>query len=179
MSRVGKKPIPIPDGVEVTLKEGIVYAKGPKGGLDQALHPMVDVKIEDSIIQVLPRTDERQAFAMQGLTRTLIANIVGGVSQGFVRDLEIVGVGYRAEMRGDVLVLNVGYSNPIEYHLPAGVTARVDKLTNISLESIDKVLLGRTAATVRGFRPPEPYKGKGIRYKNERVRRKVGKAGSK
>ncbi|MBI4774472.1 MAG: 50S ribosomal protein L6 [Deltaproteobacteria bacterium] len=179
MSRVGKKPVPIPDGVEVTLKDGIVYAKGPKGGLEQALHPLVDVKIEDSTIHVVPTTDSRDSFAMQGLTRTLIANMVGGVSQGFVRDLEIVGVGYRAEMRGNVLVLNVGYSNPVEYHLPDGVTGKVEKQTNISLESIDKVLLGRTAATVRGFRRPEPYKGKGIRYKNERVRRKVGKAGSK
>ena len=179
MSRVGKKPVPIPEGVEVTLEEGIVYAKGPKGGLQQAIHSMVEIEIEDSTIRVVPREESRQSFAMQGLTRTLIANMVGGVSQGFTRDLEIVGVGYRAEIKGDVLVLSVGYSNPVEYQLPAGVTARVDKLINISLECIDKVLLGQTAATIRGFRPPEPYKGKGIRYKDERVRRKVGKAGSK
>lgn len=179
MSRVGKKPLSIPEGVTITIREGTVHAAGPKGELRQHIPPKALVRIEDSTLTVHPEDESREARAMRGLTRTLIANMAEGVSKGFARGLEIVGVGYRAEAKEDSLVLNVGYSNPVEYHLPPGVKAKVDKQTSVTLECIDKVLLGQTAASIRAIRPPEPYTGKGIRYKGETVRRKVGKAGAK
>ncbi len=179
MSRVGKRPLAIPEGVRVWIEEGTVRAKGPKGELAQPIHPKVLVQVEDTVLHVLPGDESREARAMRGLIRTLIGNMVQGVSKGFTRELEIVGVGYRAEAKEDKLMLNVGYSQPVEFTLPTGVTVSVEKQTKITLGGIDNVILGQTAATIRGFRPPEPYKGKGIRFKGEEIRRKVGKAGSR
>jgi large subunit ribosomal protein L6 len=179
MSRVGRRPVPLPSGVKVSLQDSTVYVEGPKGKLNRGIDSRMEVTIEDSVLHVVPREEGREARSMHGLTTTLIGNMVEGVSKGFVRDLEIIGVGYRAEVQGDSLMLNVGYSKPVSFPLPAGVSAKVEKQVNISLEAIDKELLGQTAADIRSVRPPEPYKGKGIRYKNERVRRKVGKAGAK
>jgi large subunit ribosomal protein L6 len=179
MSRVGKLPIPIPKGVIIELSEGWVGVKGPKGTLERTIHPLIQVIKQDSVINVMPREETRLARSLWGLTRTLINNMVIGTTQGFTKALEIVGVGYRVEKKGQALVFNVGYSHPIEYQLPNGVDASVEKQNRITLTSIDKELLGLTAAKIRAFRKPEPYKGKGIRYANEEVRRKVGKAGSK
>ena len=178
MSRVGKKPIPIPDGVTVSVEKGNVAVKGPKGELSRSIPPNVELNVTDGTIHVVPFSDDRKVVAMQGLTRSLVANMVTGVAEGFQRVLEIVGVGYRVDLQGDVLTLAVGYSQPVTYTLPEGITASVEK-TKLTLSGIDKELLGATAATIRGFRKPEPYKGKGIKYAEERIRRKVGKAGAK
>jgi large subunit ribosomal protein L6 len=178
MSRIGKKPIVIPAGVKVVLAGQTVKVEGPKGRLERELHAQVDVCIEADQIQVAPKNTE-SGGALQGLTRTLVANMVEGVTKGFSRGLEINGVGYRAELKGTVLNLALGYSHPIEYPLPAGVAAEVDKQTKITLTGIDKELVGATAAKIRSFRPPEPYKGKGIKYADERILRKAGKAGGK
>jgi large subunit ribosomal protein L6 len=179
MSRVGKLPIPIPKGVTVENKDRDVTVKGPKGVLSRTIHPKVIMNIEQDVIKVSPVDESRDARALWGLTRTLINNMVVGVTQGFTKGLEIVGVGYRVELKGQQLVFNLGYSHPIEFDLPKGISASVDKQNKVTLEGIDKELLGQTAATVRSFRKPEPYKGKGIRYAGEVVRRKVGKAGAK
>lgn len=179
MSRVGKLPIPIPNGVTVDRKDGRISVKGPKGQLEREIHPLSSVNVEDNIIKVAPGDESRQARALWGLTRTLINNMVVGVTEGFKKGLEIVGVGYRVEQKGDTLVFNLGYSHPVEFALPKGISATLDKQNKVMLEGIDKELLGQTAAKIRSFRPPEPYKGKGVRYLNEQVRRKVGKAGSK
>jgi len=178
MSRVGKKPIPIPEGVTVSVEKGNVAVKGPKGELSRPIPPNVELNVTDGTIHVVPFSDDRKVVAMQGLTRSLVANMVTGVAEGFQRMLEIVGVGYRAELQGNVLTLAVGYSQPVTYKLPDGITASVEK-TKLTLRAIDKELLGATAATIRAFRKPEPYKGKGIKYAEERIRRKVGKAGAK
>jgi len=179
MSRVGKLPIPVPQGVTVDNKDGHVSVKGPKGQLERDIHPLSSVTIEDNTITVSPVDESREARALWGLSRTLINNMVVGVTEGFKKGLEIIGVGYRVEQKGETLVFNLGYSHPIEFPLPKGISATLDKQNKVMLEGIDKELLGQTAAKVRGFRPPEPYKGKGVRYQNEYVRRKVGKAGSK
>lgn len=179
MSRVGKLPIPIPKGVTVENKQGEITVKGPKGVLNRTIHPMVVLNIEQEVIKVSPVDESREARALWGLTRTLVNNMVVGVTQGFTKGLEIVGVGYRVELKGQQLVFNLGYSHPVEFDLPKGISASVDKQNKVTLEGIDKELLGQTAATVRSFRKPEPYKGKGIRYAGEVVRRKVGKAGAK
>jgi len=178
MSRVGKLPIEIPQGVKVEKHNGRISVKGPKGVLEREIHPKSEVTIQDNVITVKPSDDSREAGALHGLTRSLINNMVLGVTKGFSRELEIVGVGYRAEQKGKTLVFSLGYSHTIDFDLPAGIEAKVDKQTKITLEGIDKELLGRTAAKVRSFRRPEPYKGKGVRYTGEDVRRKVGKAGS-
>jgi large subunit ribosomal protein L6 len=177
MSRIGKKPIVIPAGVKVDLVGQTVKVEGPKGRLEREVHTQVAVSIEADQIQVAPKSAD--SGALQGLTRTLVSNMVEGVTKGFSKGLEINGVGYRAELKGTVLNLALGYSHPIEYPLPTGVAAEVEKQTKITLTGIDKELVGATAAKIRSFRPPEPYKGKGIKYADERILRKAGKAGGK
>jgi large subunit ribosomal protein L6 len=178
MSRIGKKPISIPNGVEISLDDGLLTVKGPKGLLTRQMHPRVLVTVGKDEIAVSVRDESRESQAIHGLTRMLVANMVTGVSAGFEKALEIVGVGYRAELQGKTAVLNVGYSHPVHFDLPEGIEAKIDK-TKIILSSIDKELLGLTAAKIRGIRKPEPYKGKGIRYAGEAIRRKAGKTGVK
>lgn len=179
MSRVGRKPIPIPAGVTATVEGGVIRVTGPKGELTQPIRPEITVSIADGEIRVTRSSDQKQHRALHGLTRALIANMVQGVTEGFRRTLEIVGVGYRAEKRGDVLVLNVGYSHPVEYPEPPGITLSTPNATTIVVEGTDKARVGQVAAEIRSVRRPEPYKGKGIRYQGEQVRRKAGKAGGK
>ena len=175
MSRVGKKPIEIPKGVTVTASGSTIAVKGPKGQLSMEMHPQVKVATEGNEVVCTRADDSRQSRAAHGLVRAHVSNMVTGVSTGFQRKLEINGVGYRAEVSGKKLVLQLGYSHPVEFPLPEGVTAAVDKNTLV-LSAIDKQLLGATAAKVRSFRPPEPYKGKGIKYAEETILRKAGKA---
>jgi large subunit ribosomal protein L6 len=177
MSRIGKAPIPIPDGVKVHVAARSVRVEGPRGTLEQTLPDSVAVRVDDGSVSVSRENDEARARSMHGLARKLIANMVEGVSRGFTCRLEISGVGYRADTKGKVLMLSLGYSHPIAYQLPEGVTATVDKQVSITLEGNDKQLLGQVAASIRVLRPPEPYKGKGIRYADETVRRKAGKTG--
>ena len=177
MSRVGKKPIPIPKGVEVKHEGESITVKGPKGKLVRSILPMIQLEIgSDNIVVSVPNTS-RETMALHGLSRALISNMVTGVTRGFEKGLEIVGVGYRAELKGKTAVFHLGYSHPINFPLPDGVNAKIDK-TKVTLESIDKELLGETAAKIRNLRPPEPYKGKGIKYVGEKIRRKAGKAGA-
>jgi large subunit ribosomal protein L6 len=177
MSRIGKKPIPVPKGVQITVKDGAVAIKGPKGELKKPLPTHVKVASTATEINVSRDDDSKDARARQGLTRALLANMVTGVSTGFERKLEVNGVGYRFEVAGDKLTMALGYSHPVVFVLPKGVTAKVDKNLLI-LTGVDRELLGQTAAKVRSFRPPEPYKGKGIKYVEETIRRKVGKTGA-
>ncbi len=177
MSRVGKKPVSIPDKTKISYENRVLTVQGEKGKLTRSIHPDVDLKIEDGILNVVPIEDKRTSRALQGLTRSLVANMITGVNQGFERTLVITGIGYRAEVKGAAIVLNVGYSNPVQFDLPEGVTASIDRNTIIKLSSIDKEKLGLAAAAIRKIRPPEPYKGKGIKYAEERIRRKAGKAG--
>jgi large subunit ribosomal protein L6 len=179
MSRVGKMPVKLPSGVEVKIDGPKLQIKGPKGSLQRVLNPLVSVSVADGQMLVKPVDDSLKARGMWGLYRTLLQNMVRGVSQGFKRVLEINGVGYRAEATGKALKLTLGFSHPVEFPLPAGVAAAVEKNTVITLTGIDNEVLGQTAATIRAFRPPEPYKGKGIKYAEETIRRKVGKAGVK
>ena len=176
MSRIGRMPIPVPQGVKVHVADGTVRVEGPKGKLSRPLVPLASLKIDGATVTVNRSDDSREARGAHGLTRRLVANMVEGVSKGFTRGLEINGVGYRADARGNVLFLTLGYSHPIAYQLPAGVTAKVDKQTAVTLESADRELLGQVAAQIRGLRPPEPYKGKGVKYAGETIRRKAGKA---
>ena len=177
MSRVGKKPVLIPEKTKVSYENRVITVQGEKGTLTQAIHPDMNLKIEDGVLNVVTLVDKRTSRAMQGLMRSLVANMIAGVNRGFERTLHIEGIGYRAETKGNTIVLNVGYSNPVQFDLPEGVSATVDRNTIIKLSSIDKEKLGRTAAAIRKIRPPEPYKGKGIKYAGERIRRKAGKAG--
>ncbi len=179
MSRIGKKPITIPSGVEVALSGTSVSVKGPKGKLQSSISHGVDVKVDAGHVHVSRSGEGKQAGALQGLTRTLISNMVDGVTKGFERVLEINGVGYRAELKGKVLSLALGYSHPVEYPLPEGITVEVEKQTKVTVKGIDKQLVGATAAKIRSFRGPEPYKGKGIKYADERILRKAGKTGKK
>lgn len=179
MSRIGKKPINVPDKVEIKYTDRILTVKGPKGTLTQEIHPYVDIDVADSQINVKIITDERHANAFQGLVRSLVNNMVTGVTDGFVRVLEVNGVGYRVETTGKALTLHVGYSNPVPFFLPEGVAAEVEKNNIIKLSGIDKQKVGQAAASIRKIRPPEPYKGKGIKYAEERIIRKAGKAGGK
>ncbi|HOG16367.1 MAG: 50S ribosomal protein L6 [Syntrophaceae bacterium PtaU1.Bin231] len=176
MSRIGKKPVEIPKGVKVSQGRDAVKVEGPKGALTQKLPPGIEIHTEANALSVRMSAGGRQEGAYQGLVRTLVANMVKGVSSGFEKSLEISGVGYRAEVSGQVLKLSVGYSSPVEYSIPKGITVKVDKLINISISGIDKELVGRAAAEIRSLRKPEPYKGKGIKYVGEHVRRKVGKS---
>jgi len=179
MSRIGKQPIAIPSGVKVEFHNGVLKASGPKGSLEYRVRPEIEVQISEGTILVKRPNDERRNRAYHGLTRSLINNIVVGVTKGFERSLEINGVGFRSEVQGNTLVLNVGYSHPIRFDLPQGISARVEKQNRIVVEGCDKQAVGETAAKIRAFRPPEPYKGKGIKYAEETIRRKVGKSGGK
>ncbi len=178
MSRIGKKPIAVPKGVKLDLKPSYLKVTGPKGSLERDILPEIELQLENDIISVSGRDRSKRTNAFTGLTRSLISNMVVGVSDGFQKKLVVEGVGYKVSVAGNVLTLNVGYSNPVDYKLPAGVSAAVEK-NGITLESIDKELLGQTAAKIRQIRKPEPYKGKGIRYDGEYIARKVGKAAGK
>lgn len=179
MSRIGKRPIPLPQKVTVSIDGQHVAVKGPKGELSRVLPEEVEIVQEDNVVLVKRRSESRVARQRHGLSRTLLANMVEGVSQGFQKKLEIQGVGYRAQVQGRNLTLNVGYSNPVQITPPDGVQVAVENNTNVIVSGIDKEVVGNVAATIRAVRPPEPYKGKGIRYSGEFVRRKVGKAGKK
>ncbi|NJO42958.1 MAG: 50S ribosomal protein L6 [Cyanobacteria bacterium CRU_2_1] len=179
MSRIGKRPIPIPQKVTVTIEGQHVAVKGPKGELSRILPSEVEVIQEDSSILVNRRNDSRPARQRHGLCRTLVANMVEGVSNGFQKRLEIQGVGYRAQVQGRNLVLNVGYSHQVQIEPPEGIQLAVENNTNVIVTGIDKEAVGNISAKIRSVRPPEPYKGKGIRYAGEFVRRKAGKAGKK
>lgn len=176
MSRIGKKPINISSGVKITLDGQNIKVEGPKGRLERVVHDQMEIKVEADQLLVAPRTEKSNA--LQGLTRSLVANMVDGVTTGFSKVLEINGVGYRAELKGSTLNLSLGYSHPVEYPLPQGISAEVDaKANTITVSGIDKELVGATAAKIRSFREPEPYKGKGIKYADERIMRKAGKTG--
>jgi len=177
MSRIGKKAVTIPSGVTVTLKEGQIAVKGPKGELKRQIPDLVTVKVEKAQVMVERGGDEPATRARHGLVRALVQNMVDGVTKGFERKLEINGVGYKAEVAGDKLNMTLGFAHPINYQLPKGVTAKVEKNV-VTLTSSDRELLGQTAAKVRSFRPPEPYKGKGVKYIEETIKRKVGKTGA-
>jgi len=177
MSRIGKRPIPIPPGVDVQISDGLVRVSGPKGQLELKVHPKMIIQRVDGMIQVQRPSDERFFKQLHGLYRTLIANMVQGVTEGFRKDLEIHGVGYRAALEGKTLVLNVGYSHPVRIEPPPGISFLVESPTRIAVLGIDKQLVGEVAAQIRRVRPPDPYQGKGIRYAGEVIRRKAGKAG--
>jgi large subunit ribosomal protein L6 len=175
MSRIGKKPIPVPAGVEVTIRPGHVSVKGPKGELSERTSPEIAVALEDGELVVTRPTDRSEHRALHGLTRSLVANMVTGVTAGFERRLEIQGVGYRAAMRGSDLEMQLGFSHPVSVPAPEGITFEVPAPTQIVVRGISKQRVGEIAAQIRKWRPPEPYKGKGIRYEGEQVQRKVGK----
>ncbi len=175
MSRIGVIPITIPSGVKVDIKNGIVNVEGPKGKLNLTLPPLVSAKLDSDTIVVSREDDSGRAKAMHGLGRSLVNNLVIGVSQGYEKKLTIIGVGYKAAVSGSKMELNLGYSNPIKYDIPKGIEVKVEANTNITISGIDKQLVGEVAATVRKFRKPEPYKGKGIRYADEHVTIKEGK----
>ncbi len=179
MSRVGKKPIPIPDNTKILYKDKLITVQGDKGSLTRTLHPAVELQIEDRVVSVIIAQNDRRTRALQGLTRSLVANMITGVSKGFERVLEINGIGYRAEVSGKAIVLNLGYSHPINFDIPEGISVSVDKNNVMKLTGIDKEKLGHMAAAIRRLRPPEPYKGKGVKYAEERIQRKAGKTGTK
>jgi large subunit ribosomal protein L6 len=176
MSRIGKAPVPVPAGVEIEIQPGLVRAKGSNGTLEAKFPAVIQVKHEDGQLVCTRPSEAREHRAFHGLARALVANIVLGVSQGFEKNLEIQGVGYRAALQGNTLVLQVGYSHPVEMTAPDGITFDVPTPTKIVIKGASKELVGQTAANVRKVRPPEPYKGKGIRYEGEQIKRKVGKA---
>lgn len=178
MSRIGRMPINLPEKVEVTISGSDVKVKGPKGELSYSFNPVVDFKAEGNTITVSPKSDDKFSRSMWGTARTLVSNMVTGVSTGFVRVLEFNGVGYKASVSGNAMTLNLGYSHPIEYSLPDGISAKVNK-NQIELSGANKELLGFVAAKIRSFRPPEPYKGKGVKYLEEVIIRKAGKTGAK
>jgi len=177
MSRVGKKPLEIPAGVTVTINGSTVTVKGPKGELTRTFHPDIAIKLEDNVLTVSRPSDEKEHRALHGTTRSLLANMVEGVSKGFEKALELVGVGYRASKQGKKLVLTVGYSHPVEIEAEEGLEIEVPSQTKIVVKGADKQRVGELAANIRAVRAPEPYKGKGIRYEGEVVRRKEGKTG--
>jgi large subunit ribosomal protein L6 len=177
MSRIGKKPIFLKEGVNVCVQDDVVSVEGPKGKLQQRLHPMVQAQVEKDRVLITRTGESKEQRAMHGLFRSLVANMVTGVEQGFQKVLEINGVGYKAQVKGGELVLNLGYSHPIHYLVPEGITVEADKNVRVVVKGIDKQKVGQVAADIRNFRKPEPYKGKGIKYENEHIRRKVGKTG--
>ena len=180
MSRIGKAPVAVPNGVTVTLKDGnVISVKGPKGELTRSLPSAMTVKQENGTVTVTRPSDEDQHKSLHGLTRTLIANMVEGVTKGFSKNLELVGVGYKAEKRPYGLQLSLGYSHPIEYRAPQGIKLTAPAPTQIVVEGANKEVVGQVAAEIRSLRPPEPYKGKGVKYAGEQIRRKAGKAGGK
>lgn len=176
MSRIGKLPINIPAGVKVAIDANALRLEGPKGKLQAELPTGVKVKVEGNVVHVERQNEDRKVRALHGLTRKLIANMTQGVSQGFTRILDINGVGYRAEVKGQEIHMTLGYSHPVVFSLPAGVSAAVERQVIITLSSADRQVLGETAAKIRSLRPPEPYKGKGIKYREEVIKRKAGKA---
>jgi large subunit ribosomal protein L6 len=177
MSRIGKMPVPVPSGVDVSVSGQQVAVKGPKGALARTFPERVQVKVEDGVATVTRDGDSRESKALHGLSRALLANMVTGVSQGFTRQLEIIGVGYRAALKGRDLEMQLGFSHPVPFAAPEGITFEVPEPTKIVISGIDKEAVGQVAANIRKIRPPEPYKGKGIRYAGEQIRRKAGKAG--
>ncbi len=179
MSRIGKKPVPLPQGVKVKLADGRLTVTGPHGTLSQPVPPRVNIDIGAKEINIVPQDDSRLTRSYWGLARTLAANMVTGVGEGFTRVLELVGTGYKVEAKGSTLVFSVGYSNPVDFPLPKGISATVEKATRIELKGHDKELLGQTVAVIRALRPPDAYKGKGIKHAGEIIRRKVGKAGGR
>jgi large subunit ribosomal protein L6 len=179
VSRIGKKPISLPAGVKVTVDGNIITVQGPKGTLAQTLPQGITISQEDNQVLVERADDNKQQRAFHGLSRALIANMVEGVTNGFEKKLELVGVGYRAQMQGKKLVISIGFSHPVEIDAPEGIEFEVPAPTRITIKGIDKQLVGNTAAHIRAIRKPEPYKGKGIKYENEYIRRKAGKAGAK
>lgn len=174
MSRVGKKPIELSEKIKITYTDKVLTVAGDKGTLSRTLHPDVNINIDDNTLTVTIETMDKKTRSLWGMTRALISNMVTGVSQGFERALEINGIGYRAELKGDKIEFNLGYSHPINFPLPEGISANIEKNV-IKLSGIDKDLLGHTASTIRSLRPPEPYKGKGVKYAEEFIQRKAGK----
>jgi len=179
MSRIGKKPVPVPKNVTATVEGQMVKVKGPKGELERRFHPEMAIALDNGSIVVQRPSDEANHRALHGLTRTLVANMVDGVTKGYSKQLEIVGVGYKAETRPYGLQLALGFSHPVEYRAPKGIKLTAPQPTQIVIEGADKELVGQVAAELRNLRPPEPYKGKGIKYVGEQIRRKAGKAGAK
>jgi large subunit ribosomal protein L6 len=175
MSRIGRQPVPVPSGVSVKVDGDVVTVKGPKGELNQRLPAEIEVKVDGDQVVLSRPNDQSRNRALHGLSRTLVANMVEGVTGGYSKTLEIVGVGYRAEKKGKGIKLQLGFSHPIQYDAPNGISIEVPQPTQVVVEGIDKQLVGQVAADIRGFRPPEPYKGKGVRYRGEHVRRKAGK----
>jgi large subunit ribosomal protein L6 len=179
MSRIGKLPVKVPDKVTVTLKENNIVIKGPKGELSRVIPSSIQIQQEENLLKVLPNKEYNNAEQLYGTYRSLVHNMIKGVTQGFQRKLELQGVGYRSQLDGKNLILNVGFSHQVKIIAPEGIKLSVDGNTNVIVDGLDKELVGQTAANIRLVRPPEPYKGKGIRYQGEYVRKKVGKAGKK
>jgi large subunit ribosomal protein L6 len=179
MSRIGKHPVPVPKGVTANVEGNKVHIKGPKGELERTLHPEMKVTFKDDQILVERPSDEANHKALHGLSRTLVANMVEGVTKGFRKELELVGVGYKAEPRPYGLQLALGFSHPVKYEAPKGIKISVENNTTVKIEGADKEKVGQVAAELRAVRPPEPYKGKGVRYQGEQIRRKAGKTGAK
>ena len=176
MSRVGKEPVPIPQGVEVKTEGGILIVKGPQGSLEFKPHPRMKLEIETGQVLVRRSSDEKEDKSLHGVTRSLIKNMVEGVTKGFSKELDIIGVGFRAQLNEKKLTLSLGFSHPIEYNIPDGITIELPTNTKIVVKGLDKAKVGEVASEIRAFHPPEPYKGKGVRYRDEVVRRKAGKA---
>ena len=180
MSRIGKKPIPVPRGVDVHVGHGVVQVKGPKGALLVGLMPQIDATVDGGSVTLSRSSEDRRTRAFHGLGRALIANAVTGVSEGWKKDLEIHGIGYRAEVKGSTVVFHLGYSHPVTFAVPEGISVEVDtKSGRVSVSGIDRQQVGQIAAEIRALRPPEPYKGKGIRYAGEALRMKAGKQGAR
>jgi len=179
MSRIGKKPIQIPKDTTIAYTDKVITVKGKNGSMKNTVHQSVDLKIDDNNIVVLAKDQSRRNRAFQGMTRSIINNMIIGVTKGFERTLEINGIGYRAEVNGKVLKLTLGYSHPIEFALPDGITASIQKQNIVKLSGIDKQVVGQLSAEIRSLRPPEPYKGKGVKYSEEYIQRKAGKTGTK
>jgi len=177
MSRIGKNPVQVPSGVKVALNGSTLKVNGTLGALELEINPEIKLEVKGSEIEVTRGNDGRSARSLHGLTRSLVFNMVKGVSDGFEKKLDIIGVGYKADVQGSVVNLALGYSHPIKYSLPKGVTATVEKQTMVTIKGPDKQVVGQVAADIRSMRPPEPYKGKGIKYSDEVIRRKAGKAG--
>jgi large subunit ribosomal protein L6 len=178
MSRIGNKPVEVPKGVDLRLDGNTIHVKGPKGNLSRDLHPEMVVKVEDGVLTVTRPSEAVRHKALHGLTRSLVANMVEGVTDGFQKKLEIQGVGYRVQKQGKGLTFHLGFSHPVEYDAPAGIELDAPTPTEVVVSGADKQLVGQVAAEIRGIRPPEPYKGKGVRYAGEQVRRKAGKTAS-
>ncbi len=179
MSRIGKKPVQLPDKVQVALNGDVISVKGPKGSLERKVHPAVKINIDDGVITFDTDQNDKKKVALQGLFRSLVSNMVTGVTKGYEKKLVLSGIGYRAETKGQAIILNIGYSNPVEFKISDGIKVEVEKNTQVTLSGINKELVGQVAANIRDLRPPEPYKGKGIMYADERIIRKAGKTAGK